>query len=105
MRRPAGIVRAIGDTVIASALALPIGLLAGSASALFLQLLDRTTGIHRANPWLLYLLPLAGLSIVWLYRKIGGASERGNDLILERMHAPGEGVPRRMAPLVLAGAS
>lgn len=84
-------------------LVIPIGLLSGAASALFLQLLDWVTAIHQAHAWLLYLLPLAGLPIVWLYRNLGAASEQGSDLLLARIHSPDGGVPRRMAPLVLLG--
>ena len=33
----------------------------------------------------------------------GKNAEAGNNLILDEMHAPGAGVPGRMAPLVLVG--
>lgn len=83
--------------------AMPVGLLAGTASAAFLNLLGKVTAAHQAHPWLLFLLPLAGLPMVWLYQRHGGAATQGSNLILEQIHAPGGGVPRRMAPLVLAG--
>ncbi len=84
-----------------SALVVPIGLLAGSASALFLWSLDRVTHLRWENPWLLYLLPVAGLLSGLLYHKFGKPAEGGNNLILDQIHEPGAGVPRRMAPLIL----
>lgn len=84
-------------------LALPVGLLAGSASALFLWSLDRVTQTRWDHPRLLWLLPAAGFSVGWLYLRIGGRAEGGTPLILDQIHRPGGGVPGRMAPLVLVG--
>lgn len=84
-------------------LAVPVGLLAGSASALFLWALDRVTETRWENPWLLWLLPIGGFAVGWLYHKIGSKAEGGTNLVLEQIHAPGGGVPARMAPLVLIG--
>ena len=53
------------------------------------------------TPWLLWLLPLAGLAIHFLYRLWGGSSEKGNNLLIDAIHEPDTGVPVRMAPLVL----
>lgn len=80
---------------------LPVGVLAGSASALFLWSLDRVTEVRLQNPWLLFLLPVFGVAMAWLYQVWGGASAKGNNLILDEIHQPGGGVPRRMAPLIL----
>lgn len=82
---------------------MPVGLLAGSASALFLWALDRVTETRWQNPWLLWLLPAGGFAVGWLYHKIGRNAEGGTNLVFEQIHAPGGGVPTRMAPLVLFG--
>jgi len=82
---------------------IPIAITIGSSVALFLWLLDAVTHIRWANPWLLFLLPVGGIIITWVYKKFGGASEKGNNLIMDEIHTPGGGVPRRMAPLVLFG--
>ncbi|HVI46153.1 MAG TPA: voltage-gated chloride channel family protein [Chitinophaga sp.] len=82
-------------------LALPVALIAGSLVALFLWLLDEATHYRWEHPWLLYLLPFAGVLIWWLYRLGGRNAEKGNNLIMEEIHQPGGGVPARMAPLVL----
>lgn len=85
------------------AMLIPMAIVIGSASAFFLWSLDALTRVRFAHPWLLYLLPLAGIAIVWMYRRLGGRAAAGNNLILDEIHQPGGGVPRRMAPLVLLG--
>lgn len=84
-------------------LVLPVGVLAGSASALFLWSLDAVTRVRLGHAWLLYLLPVAGVLIGWVYQRFGKGSGAGNNLIIDQIHEPGGGVPTRMAPLVLAG--
>lgn len=81
--------------------ALPISLGVGSMVALFLWLLDEATRYRTQHPWLLYLLPLAGIVIFALYKYWGRGTEAGNNLILDEIHEPGGGIPFRMAPLVL----
>lgn len=86
-----------------SLLVIPVGLLSGSASAFFLWALERATETRFEYGWLLWLLPLGGIVISLLYHWLGKSVETGNNLILEQIHAPGGGVPARMAPLVLLG--
>lgn len=83
------------------ALAALVGGLAGCASAGFLFALDAVTELRFDHLWLIALLPLSGLLAAWIYRLVGGKSDKGNNLILEEIHQPGGGVPMRMAPLVL----
>lgn len=85
------------------ALVVLMAALVGSACAFFLWSLDAVTNLRFDHPWLLYLLPLAGMAVASLYVKWGGAADGGNNLIVDRIHDPGGGVPRRMAPLVLLG--
>ena len=82
-------------------LVIPVALVAGSLVALFLWLLDWAIHFRFEHPWLLYGLPLAGVVIYFLYKFWGKGSEAGNNLIMDEIHAPGGGVPFRMAPLVL----
>ena len=79
----------------------PLGIAVGSACALFLWSLDLATASRFAHPWLLYFLPLAGLAVGLVYHYWGKSAEGGNNLILEQIHEPDGGVPRRMAPLIL----
>jgi len=85
------------------ALTVPLGSAVGSACALFLWSLDRATALRFEQPWLLWLLPVAGALIGWLYWAFGQSVEAGNNLIVDEIHEPGGGVPLRMAPLVLIG--
>lgn len=80
-----------------------VGLLTGTASAFFLKSLDFVTDLRLAHPWLLFLLPLGGALVSFLYFRYGGSSAKGNNLILEQIQAGTEPVLLRMAPLVLAG--
>lgn len=84
-------------------LAAPVAAAIGSVVALFLWLLDVATVTRWQNPWLIWLLPVAGIGIVMVYHHFGKGSDGGNNLIVEQIHEPGGGVPKRMAPLVLAG--
>jgi len=79
------------------------GLLAGIASFIFLEGLDRVTAFRTDRSWLLYLLPVAGLIIGLSNRRLAGRSSEGNSLLLAEIHSPTQWVPRRMAPLVLLG--
>ena len=85
------------------ALVIPMAATVGSACAFFLWSLDAVTGIRFRHAWLLYLLPAAGFAVGWIYHWIGRSAEAGNNLILDEIHRPGGGVPRRMAPLILFG--
>jgi H+/Cl- antiporter ClcA len=91
------------------AIAAPVGALIGLAVAGFLWALDEVTRIRWATdtasglPWLLFLLPIAGIAIGLMYHLFGKSVEGGNNLIMEQIHEPGGGVPSRMAPLVLIG--
>lgn len=94
---------ALGQMLRWSLLVIPVGILGGSASALFLWSLDRVTALRWQHGWLLFLLPVAGVAVGWLYHRFGGSATGGNNLIIEQIHQPGGGVPRRMAPLILVG--
>ncbi len=81
----------------------PVGILAGSASALFLWGLREVTDLRFQYEWLLFLLPVGGLLVGLLYHWVGRSAEGGNNLLVDEIHEPGGGVPARMAPLVLIG--
>jgi len=83
-----------------TALVVPLGIAVGSCVAGFLWSLDRVTAIRFENPWLIWLLPVAGAGIGWLCVRVGRPADAGNNLILDEIHEPGGGVPLRMAPLI-----
>ncbi len=85
------------------AVLLPMAMIAGSACAFFLWSLERVTEIRYMHPWLIYFLPVGGFGIGILYHYCGRSAEGGNNLLVDQIHEPGGGVPRRMAPLILVG--
>lgn len=80
-----------------------VGILSGSASAIFLKSLDAVTEVRLNHAWLLYLLPLGGALVSFLYMRYGKNSAKGNNLILEQIQQGNETIPLRMAPLALFG--
>ena len=78
-----------------------VGLLSGTASAVFLRSLDWATTTRESRPYLLWLLPFAGVVIALAYGGYGKAVEGGNNLLLERVHQPNDRIPFRMVPLIL----
>lgn len=80
-----------------------VGILSGTASAIFLISLEWATNTRIANPGLLFLLPLGGLIVGWAYHRFGGRAGRGNNLVIEEIHTNQARIPLRMAPMVLAG--
>ncbi len=85
------------------AVLIPMAVVIGCGSAFFLWSLDALTRVRFDHPWLLYLLPVAGLIVGWIYHKYGSHANAGNNLLIDEIHQPGLGVPKRMAPLVLFG--
>jgi H+/Cl- antiporter ClcA len=80
-----------------------VGMLSGSASAIFLVSLDWATNIREANLWLIALLPLAGFGIGYGYHHYGANSVKGNNLLLEELYQTKNPIPLRMTPLVFFG--
>lgn len=79
----------------------PIAIVIGSVVAFFLWLLSAAIHFRFSHPWLLYLLPVAGVLIHFIYQSVGKSSEKGNNLITEQIHEEGGGVPKQMAPVIL----
>ncbi|MDN2672343.1 voltage-gated chloride channel family protein [Janthinobacterium sp. SUN026] len=84
-------------------LASVVAVLAGSASAAFLFALDWATRTRLAHAWLIWLLPVAGFVVGWLYLRYGSSVEGGANLLIDEIHDPKKIIPLRMAPLVLGG--
>ena len=79
-----------------------VGALSGSASALFLLTLDAATTARESHRWLVWLLPVAGFVVGWVYLKVGRQVEGGNNLLIDEIHDPQKVIPLRMAPLIFA---
>ncbi|MCX2479784.1 voltage-gated chloride channel family protein [Pedobacter sp. MC2016-15] len=82
-------------------LVFPTAVITGSVIALFLWLLNLAIHYRFAHQWLLFLLPLAGVAIYFIYYYLGKNTEKGNNLIIEEISQSGAGIPKRMAPVIL----
>ena len=82
-------------------LIMPVSIVIGSIIAFFLWLLNAAIHFRFNHYWLLYMLPLAGLLIHFIYHYLGKSAEKGNNLILEQINQEGGAVPKRMAPIIL----
>ncbi len=79
-----------------------IGLIVGTTSAVLLKTIKYLTDQREAHPFLLYLLPLGGIFIGYLYKSYGNDAEKGNNIIFENIDAKGK-VPLLMGPIVYLG--
>lgn len=81
-------------------LACGVGLVVGAVAAVFHMGIDVVTEIRAAWPWLIWLLPLGGAAIVWMYDLCGMADDRGTNLVLVAVR-DAEPVRLRVAPLII----
>ncbi|MEP0713462.1 MAG: chloride channel protein, partial [Algoriphagus sp.] len=84
-------------------LSLLVGLLSGSASAVFLIALNWATAYRESHVWIIAFLPIAGFVIGWTYYRFGENSVKGNNLLLDELYKSEKPIPLRMTPLVLFG--
>ena len=80
-----------------------VGLACGVASAAFLWLLTRATGMRSEHDFLVWCLPLAGLVLGGVYERWGALVRGGNNLVIDTIHDDGPELPLRMGPMVLVG--
>lgn len=90
-------------TLMWLAISILVGILSGLASSIFLVSLEWVTTTRNNNNWLIFLLPLGGLLIGYIYFKQENSIAKGNNLILEEYHQPTRKIPLLMAPLILIG--
>ena len=91
--------------VVTAATGCFVGGIAGVISIAFLKSLHFVNDYRESNNWIMFLLPLAGLFIGLGYHYLGASVAQGSNLVLEEIHEPSAGVPRRMAPMVFLGTS
>lgn len=77
------------------------GALSGGVGTLFYWCIYYVTGFRQSHAWLVYLLPLAGLLIAWMYNPYKDKEVHGTDLVIDAIHTD-HGVPWIMAPLIFA---
>ena len=59
------------------------GLVVGACGGVFARLLVVAADVRNGTAWAMYLLPLAGLMVVWMYRRGGIKTAGGTDLIIQ----------------------
>ena len=75
------------------------GVTIGLAGTLFGLGIQKATAFWKSHSWTLYLLPLVGLLIVWLYRFAHEEKNRGTDMVLDSISSTEEVTPAT-APLI-----
>lgn len=78
------------------------GILGGIAGGAFCKVVELVTKTRIQNDWLIYFLPVAGIFIIFLYRKMNLKTDPGTNRIISSVRSDGE-VPLSMAPLIFIG--
>ncbi len=78
-----------------------IGGFIGSVSAIFGHMLIWANDYRGNNSWVILLLPFGGLLIVFSYRILNNAEDKGTNTIIFSIHSSG-GIPFKVAPLIFA---
>ena len=77
-----------------------IGITCGAVGTAFHYSVEYVTQFRSGHRWIIFLLPAAGLLIVFLYRAGGIKHDKGTDLVIGSIRNPEYNVPFRMAPLI-----
>lgn len=81
------------------ALASIVGTVVGGIGTLFHYAIAKATALRNTYPWLVFLLPLAGLLIVFLYELTDQSNDISTNLVLESIRSS-KHLPLVMAPLI-----
>ena len=92
-------IRALAKLVL---LALLAGVVCGGVGTAFYHAIVLATRLRVAHPWLLYLLPVAGLLTALLYGLLKMEKDPGTNAVL-RATTERESVPARLAALIFSG--
>ena len=77
-----------------------IGITCGAVGTAFHYSVEYVTQFCSGHSWIIFLLPAAGLLIVFLYRAGGIKHDKGTNLVIGSIRNPEYNVPFRMAPLI-----
>jgi len=78
-----------------------VPLVVGAAGAGFLQALSWVTRCFHDHPWLLFLLPVLGLLMVWVYANPARAASGGVKALVAQIRTPSAPLPASMAPAIV----
>ena len=76
-----------------------IGVCGGVIGALFHTAVHKSDTLFMQYDWLLFLLPVGGLGIVWIYKRANMLSNKGTDSIIDSIRSH-DGVPFVISPLI-----
>ena len=102
--------RATTHLLVVTSAACLIGAISGLTSWALFEALDHATTLRLDHTWLVWLLPVAALTLGSAYHYFGGASNGGTSLVIEQSLPPRDAtaaqqvpeVPYRMAPFIFA---
>lgn len=75
------------------------GLIVGLAGSIFYFVLSFVTILREQNPWIICLLPFAGLTVVATYHFMKNDNDGGTNLVISAIHS-GDRIPLRMTPSI-----
>ena len=81
-------------------MALITGGVVGGVGSLFYYTLSWATQFRQDHSWTLFLLPVAGLLIIFLYRVSNTPEPKGTNLVIEAVRTDTH-IPAKMAPLMV----
>jgi len=76
-----------------------VGVAVGLVGVLFHLSVEKATELRTEFPWLLWLLPIGGIAIVWLYKKAGMEKDKGTNFVLEAVRLNND-LSIKTAPLI-----
>ena len=83
-------------------LGLLVGVVCGAVGTVFYHAIALATRLRTSHPWLLYLLPAAGLLTAYLYALLKMEKDPGTDAVLQATK-DAHTVPARLAALIFSG--
>ncbi|MBR5251226.1 MAG: chloride channel protein [Oscillospiraceae bacterium] len=80
-------------------ISLILGSICGLVGAAFHHAIDWVTAYRQANSFLVWLMPVGGIAIVFLYHSVGLHNQPGTNTIIQSVRQQ-EKVPRRLSPAI-----
>ena len=91
--------RRLAATIKWLVLGIIVGIIIGAVGAAFFHGIRIATAYRKAHSFMIYLLPFAGLLIVFLYRLSKDYEDSGTNLVITTISA-GDHLPKRKIPLI-----
>lgn len=77
-----------------------VGIVGGVIGSIFHETIDAVTHFREDNRWVMYLLPIGGLLIVWLYSIMPSKGKIDTNRVIDAVKKDDEKVPLIMTPLI-----